>query len=208
MKKLVFISCVQSTIVMAGTVHFNPPSATITPGTQSVSIDVSVSWETMQTIDSVNVVIRGDLNANLSFSFFQSFVDSTSITPAPPAEESWYCGIAGCTYEEIGFGGNNFNPGWASPLLIGTLTVDTSALQAGEVDRIRVDPNEESELFGDPAIYLSLISHAGGQEPIAGATTITVVPEPATLGILALGVLAISRRRTSRAEYLKLPLLH
>lgn len=185
-----------SGLAQAGTVHFNPPSATITPGTQSVSFDVSVSWETLPTIDTLYVLVWGDYGANLNFAFAQSFLDSTLFPVPPPDEQLLPCGFSGICPEQIGFGGNNFNPGWASPLLIGTLTVTTSALQAGDVDRIRVDPTEESELFGDPAIYVSLLGSGLMYEPLRGTVTITVVPEPATaLILLILGGIGLASRR-------------
>lgn len=181
----------------AGTVHFNPPSATITPGTQSVSFDVSVSWETMPTIDTVNVVIFADYGAGLDFDFAQSFLDSTTLPPAPPATQSWYCDFGDCL-PSVGFGGNRLAPiapvGWMSPLFIGTLTVATDQLLAHDQIRVFVDSQQEIELFG---AAFSVVQDANfNQEPLSGLATITVVPEPATMGVLLiLTCLAMYRRK-------------
>ncbi len=193
--------CLSSTVALAGTVHFNPPSATITPGTQSVSFDVSVSWDTLPTIDTVNVIINADYGVGLHFDFAQSFVDSTTIPPAPPATYFWYCDFGSCP-PMVGFGGNRLAPvapvGWMSPLLIGTLTVATDQLLAQDQIRVLVDSQWETDNFG--AAFSIVQDRALNQEPLSGLATITVVPEPATMVlVLALGAAIYVRERKINA---------
>ncbi len=166
----------------AGTVHFNPPSATITPGTQSVSFDVSVSWETLPTIDTVSAAF-----------LIPSGVNSTMV-PATGLSD-WPCGIEGCSpfppaslppgyAESVGVGGNIFTlEGWKSPLLIATLNLDVSRLLAGESVAIIVDSDFEANLLGSA---LSLVAKGVNQEPLTGTVTITVVPEPSTVAFILL----------------------
>lgn len=190
-----------SSRAQAGTVHFNPPSATITPGTQSESFDVSVSWETLPTIDTVNVIINADYGVGLHFDFAQSFVDSTTLPPAPPADYSWYCDFGNCA-PVVGFGGNRLFPaaqiGWMSPLLIGTLTVATDQLLAHDEIRIFVDSQWETDYFG---AALSIVQDSAlNYELLSGFATITVVPEPATMMLfLSLGVAIYVRERKINA---------
>ncbi len=192
MTKPAIMFLLSSTVVMAGTVHFNPPSATITPGTQSVSFDVSVSWETLPTIDTVNVLIFSDSETALEFDYAQSLIDSTTVPLPEPAPFIW------CEYDcghSIGFAGNNFSPnGWASPLLVGTLTVDTSGLLPGALVELGIDPQIELNLVGSA---ISLVSNGVSQDPLSGVTTITVVPEPAIAGYLAfvMGATMIQRKQ-------------
>ena len=191
MTKAFMMFCLSSTVALAGTVHFDPPSATITPGAQFVSFDVSVSWETLATIDTMSVMMATLSDSALVFNFAQAFVNSTTIPPALPFSPLW-CGALSCV-NGVGFGGNRLPPaiGWTSPLLVGTLTVDTSGLLAGEEFKIGVDPEFEADLLGSAA---SLVASGANQEVLAGMATITVVPEPATLLIfLALGSVAAGR---------------
>ena len=170
----------------AGTVHFNPPSATITPGTQSVSFDVSVSWATLPTIDTVNVLVHADKGVSLEFNYAQSFLDSTSFAPFPaPYYEAYIadiCSIIDCL-PLAGFGGNRLPPlnGWSSSLMIGTLTVNTSGLHASEQIDVVVDSVWESGLIGAP---ITLVASGANQEALSGLATITVVPEPTVLAML------------------------
>ncbi len=177
---------------LAGTLHFNPPSATITPGTQSVSFDVSVSWETLPTIDTVNVLIIANYGVGLHFDYAQSFLNSTTLPPPPPVDNSWFCDFGDCL-PNVGFGGNNFAPsGWTSALMVGTLQVDTSGLLPGEHVEVAVDPEWEANLVGSA---ISLVANGASQDPLSGLTTITVVPEPTIAGFMAFVLCATMLQR-------------
>ena len=170
---------------LAGTVHFDPPSANIMPGTPSVSFEVSVSWETLPTIDAVHVFTMGDYGANLTFEFASSFAEEPTLSFLE-SEDFGCCGFAGCQCESVGFSGYRFPPasGWTSPLLIGTLTVDTSGLLLGEQIEISVDPE------------ISLVANGVNHEALSGLTTITVVPEPGTMMCAIISAIALVRTRS------------
>ena len=186
----------------AGTVHFDPPSATIMPGTQSVEFEITISANTLSIFDTVNGIVSGDLGVSLAFEYSDSFLESVTFIPPPPP-----CGIISCDpywwwptnlAHPVDFGGNRFvipgiSDGWSSPLLVGTLYVDTSRLTPGDEKQVFIDPDLESSLVGASA---SLIALGINQEPIAGMATITVVPEPATIGILLAGSLLMLRRKS------------
>jgi len=177
----------------AGTVHFDPPSAVITPGTPSVSFEVSVSTQVFPSFDTVNVILYGEEGHHLTFEYAQSFVDSTTLPPAPPCE---VCCLYTDCYDSpptVGFGGNNLDASpWTSPLLIGTLTVDTASAALGSQIEFGVDTQFEFDLLGAAA---SLVGFGASQDPLTGMATITVVSEPGMFGLLLVCTLAKLRRR-------------
>jgi len=186
--------CLGSTVAWAGTVHFDPPSAVITPGTPSVSFEVSVSTSVLSNFDTVSIVVGAGPGVELDFDYAQSFLDSLSIPPFPGGV---YCIYGDCMPENsTTFGGNNFSTApWNSPLLVGTLTVDTSSLSGGQGISVAVDPELEAQLLGTAA---SLVAIGANQEPLGGLATITVVPEPGIVGLMVVGMLVGCVRRSRR----------
>jgi len=100
---------------------------------------------------------------------------------------------------DLGIGGNNVtDPGWSAPLIVGTLTVDTSSLTLGDTREIQIDANWEDANYG---FFASYVLPFGGQpfvdeEALSGGLgTFTMIPEPVTLVLLGLGGVAALRRR-------------
>jgi hypothetical protein len=175
---------------LAGTVSFSGPS-TITPGSMA-QFQVSVESSSLSGFDTVNMIIGSLDGLGLSFLLDPAFVASTTLPPAAPAEVGIYAAVVP-TARDIGFGGNRFaSPAWAAPLLIGTLTVDTSALAPGASAFVGIDTQFETDLLGSPA---SLVASGASQDPLTGGVEISIVPEPATMLLLGIGGLVAARRR-------------
>lgn len=175
----------------AGTVSFSGPT-TITPGTDA-QYQVSVSATSLSSFDTVNLIIGSLDGLGLSFDFDPSFLATTTLVPAAPAEQGIYQAFSP-TAHDIGAGGNRLPPaaGWTAPLLVGTLTVATSVLAPGATTTVGVDSQFEADNFG---AAFSLAASGVNQDPLSGSVLIEVVPEPVTMLLLGIGGLAMAARR-------------
>ncbi len=189
---------VMGTPSRAGMVLFDPPAITITPGTQSVSFATHAVPEMLTSFDTVNVIFGSLEGLGFSFRYDPTFAACLCWLP-PPAEQGVYDLLTGGIGTDIGLGGNRFPPAyppWTSATL-GILSIDTSGLVAGDVRQIVVSPELESQvLMGNTPPFASLLASGMNFEPLRGAVTITVVPEPATaLILLILGGIGLASRR-------------
>lgn len=189
---LFLVGVITATSAHASTATFSG-ATNITPGTTSVLYAVSVDTSVLASFDTVSMTIGSLDGLGLSFAYDPAFLaQTTSPTTAPGPIGIYGAVVPGAT--DVGF--NAFRgpgPLWTAPILVGTLTVDTTSLNLGDSASVGIDTAFEVANLGSA---VSLVANGPNQDPLSGGVTITVVPEPATLGMLALGgVVAALRRR-------------
>ncbi len=176
---------------VAGVVTFDPPEVFVQPGQPAV-FEVTVASTEMATFDSVGLLMGLDeLSLGLEFEYAPSFRESVarcdSCTgwwgPAPPAP-------FGVWPSDLFVGGNRFRlPLWGgAPLLIGTLTIDTTGLPAGTSFDVFVDGIQEIEEVGAALSFVAL--GTAEPEPLRGFARVNVVPEPGMLAMMGVAVAA------------------
>ena len=168
-----------NTHAYGGIVSFDPSKREVDPSTggTTATFDVSVATNGGAGFNSADLLIGSNDLALMSFDYTQEALDAFGffITNPPAPNTSFYAD---------GFSIGGFAPGGlASGIILGTLTVDAAGLAAGEYT-VMVD----SSIDGG-------FSNLDASESISGFGTVSVVPEPATITLLALAALGFLRRR-------------
>lgn len=170
----------------AGTVDFNPPLHVVDPLVDTtIAFEVSIpSFETITTVNQLDLLIGSDDIAIISFEFAESFCGSEFVAcdALTPAEPSVYPNeIELFAYIQADLG---------APVVLGTLTLDVRGIMPG-VHGILVDP--VLDLGQSRAWNINQ-----GVEPLAGSAVVVAIPEPGTLLLVGLSAAALRICRGKR----------
>ncbi len=182
-KKLVgmgVLCTLAATSTFGATITFAPTNASVTAGTP-ITTDLELFWA-VPVFNSHNATILLGSNdaTDLSFSIDAAWTAAFTTVPAVVVEE-----FGNFAQEVTIRGEGNTLPGSQTSVMVGTLTIDTTGMANGNYSVGVDDTVSELEIFDEETVY----------DSISGAFSFTIVPEPATLSLLALGGLAASRRR-------------
>ncbi len=187
---LVLVGVMAATSAHAGTVGFFGPTD-ILPGTPAAQYSVVVDSSDLTGFDTISMTIGSPDGFGLSFDYDPLFLAQTRAPTTVPGPVGIYGALVpGAT--DVGLTAyRGLGPLWNAPVLVGTLTVDFTSLIPGDAPFIGIDSAFEVASLGSA---VSLLANGPNQELLSGSV-IFFVPEPATLGLLALGGLATALRR-------------
>lgn len=172
--------------VSGAMVTFGPDITDAAPGA-TLQLPVTITDTTFDAFNSAGLVITSNEFDILGFSYSQDFIDATVIgqrndPPVPFNPPRYPLG------SELFIGGIAFlSNTMAAPLLVGTLTVGIPTVAGAINGTVFVS----SELDGGA----SGLTKLGDDNPEGVFGSVNITPEPATLAFLAIGGLALLRRR-------------
>jgi len=185
MRKVVaLLAVVVTSSAYGGVVTFSPAEVTIDlPVLTTGALDVGVHQGALGPIQTVDLYI-GSSSVNLTgFTFDPAFVSATAFRSGPLLD------TLQPIYSQSLYIGGFLNAPVASFDPIGRMTIDAAGLPVGDyVLGVNSVTDQQRSAFGMPdgeTIDNSLI----------GSAIVHVVPEPATLSLLGLGLLGFLRRR-------------
>ncbi len=164
---LLLVAATAASSAMGGTVAFDPPRATVAPG-ETAEFLVTVQSTDLARFDTVNLLFSSDTSGlGLTFVFDPSF--ETSLEPVPPAPFDAFP-------SDLFAGGVNFDL-WETPVVVGTLSIDTTGLGSGiHDDIIGLRPDQEQVTI---STVLSEATFGTTREPLSGTASL-VISDPET----------------------------
>ncbi len=166
-----------------GVVSFNPnvQSVEVNAPDMTVAFHVVIESAAASQISVAVLWMGSDDLQMVDFTLHPDFTNAFMLTVADPLTSQYYNSdlrVQGAAF---------YNPPANLSLAVGTLTVDAAGLGSGTY-QVMVD----SDIDGDHSFVEDETRETEG---LWGIGTVEVTPEPASLALLALGVLAFFRRR-------------
>ncbi|MCP4591094.1 MAG: PEP-CTERM sorting domain-containing protein [bacterium] len=147
-----------------------------------IIVDVDLVEDGLGDFDAAFALIGSDSATNLSFSFSTDWTTEFSTTYGPTNAD-------GGLYAQGVYVGGEGGSG-VGGITMGTLTIDTTGMLDGDYT-VEIDSGYDDDTSG-------LYSGYGEEEDfedLYGVFDFTIVPEPSGLALMALGVVAMLRRR-------------
>ena len=148
---------------LAGGVAFDPPTLTVTPG-EAAAFTVTIASTDVASFTALDMLLSSD-TAGLVWTFDYSPQFQTTFPPSNPSPLEVFA-------SDLKIGGFQID-GWTSPLIVGTLTIDTSTLAHGAYDQL-IQVRPDAEVAGGFSPFSKVVSADLVTETISGSASLIV----------------------------------
>lgn len=153
---------------LAGDVSFDPPTLTVTPG-EAAAFTVTIASTDVDSFTALGMLLSSD-TAGLVWTFDYSTEFQTTFPPSNPIALEVFA-------SDLKIGGFQID-GWTAPLVVGTLTIDTSTLAHGAYDQL-VQVRPDAEVAAGFSPISNVVSADVVKEAISGSASL-IVSDPVT----------------------------